>query len=140
MCEPFALRPLRPVEDMSRQETLRNDFEYKIMSEISDVTVNSVHAKRLPNTSSVHIAGAPANEVIENAPQIEITVGSKFSLEGIKPSHVLTAMGLSREAADESIRVSIGKQTTKSDIDIAVDALSKAVKFIRNKEVKIRNE
>ena len=53
----------------------------------------------------------------------------------MEPSHVLLAMGLDRTAADESIRMSVGRHTTMQDIDIAVSELAKAVKFVRGIEV-----
>ena len=49
----------------------------------------------------------------------------------MEPSHVLTAMGLDRDAADESIRVSIGRPTTKQDMDVAISEIANAAQSVR---------
>ena len=123
--------------DASRQESLRNHFEREVLSSVDGVTINGGGARRLPNTSNLRVAGALADAVIVNAPAIEISTGSACSSSAIEPSHVLTAMGLDRDAADESIRVSLGRPTTQEEIDLAVREIARAVEFVRGKEAEI---
>ncbi len=123
--------------DNTLQQELRDCFEEKIIQNVPDVTINGKDAKRLPNTSNITIRGALADAIIANAPEIEISTGSACSSAAIEPSHVLTAMGLNTGEANESIRVSIGRQTTREDIDVAVNAIAKAVQYVRGKEAEI---
>jgi len=122
------------LSDIPRQKALRDDFERKITATIPDITINGMNAKRLPNTSNIRIAGAMADAVIVNARNIEMATGSACSSNTMEPSHVLTAMGLDRTAADECIRISIGRQTTRDDIDVAVSEISQAAQFVRQME------
>ena len=123
--------------DCPRQEKLRDYFESNMMRLISDVAVNGKNADRIPNTSNVRISDTIAEAVIVNAPKVEIATGSACSSAAIEPSHVLTAMGLSTDEANASIRISIGRQTTQQDIDTAIDAIAKAVQYVRGKEAEI---
>ncbi len=117
-----------------RQESLRDDLERRIVSEIPGVSINGAGAPRLPNTSNMRIAGALADAVIVNARGIEISTGSACSSGTMEPSHVLTAMGLDSTAAGESIRISLGRPSTEQDVDLAVSCITKAVKFVRRLE------
>ena len=119
------------LRDAARQRELRNGFERELKSAVPGVTINGSDAERLPNTSSVRIAGALADAVIIRATGIEISTGSACSSSTMEPSHVLIAMGLDRDAADESIRVSIGRPTTKQDMDMAISEIANAVQSVR---------
>lgn len=125
------------LDDVPRQRALRDDLEKQMIASIDDVTVNGVDAERLPNTSNMRIGGALADAVIVNSPGVEISTGSACSSSAMEPSHVLLAMGLDRTAADESIRMSLGRQTTQDEIDLAVSEIAMAAKFVRKKESEI---
>ena len=116
---------------MARQKNLRDCFERDLKAAVSGIVINGRWMDRLPNTSSLRIVGALADAVMLRADKIEISTGSACSSNTIEPSHVLTAMGMDRDAADETIRVSIGRQTTKQDMDLAVKEIAKAVGFVR---------
>ena len=120
--------------DSSRLKSLRDDLERRITAEIPDVTINGINAKRLPNTSNMRMAGALADAIIVNSHGVEMATGSACSSNTMEPSHVLVAMGLDRTAADESIRISIGRPTTRNDIDVAVSRIAEAVQFVRHAE------
>ena len=117
--------------DAPRQRRLRDGFERSLSESVPDVSVNGYGAERLPNTSNMRMRGALADAVMSRAPAIQISTGSACSSSTMEPSHVLVAMGLDRTAADESIRVSIGRGTTAVDIDAAVREIAMAVKSIR---------
>lgn len=127
------------LKDAPRQRALRDDLEAQMASTVEGVTVNGGGAERLPNTSNMRIEGALADAVIVNLPTVEISTGSACSSAAMEPSHVLLAMGLGRTAADESVRVSLGRPTTNSDIDLAVSELAKGIAYVRGKEAEIQN-
>ena len=127
------------LKDAPRQRALRDDLEAQMASTVEGVTVNGGGAERLPNTSNMRIEGALADAVIVNLPTVEISTGSACSSAAMEPSHVLLAMGLDRTAADESVRVSLGRPTTNFDIDLAVSELAKGIAYVRGKEAEIQN-
>ena len=83
---------------------------------------------RLPNTASIRFEGADAEAVMANMDPVAVSTCSAGSVE---PSEVLTAMGLSRDAAFESVRFSLGRFTTEADIDAAVESAVGAVERVR---------
>ena len=122
--------------DSPRQRSLRDEFERRLTGMIPDVSVNGAEAERLPNTSNVRIHGALADAIITRLHTVEVSTGSACSSSTMEPSHVLVAMGLGRIAADESIRVSIGRQTTEDDMKLAVSEIAQAVEAIRGIEAR----
>ena len=121
--------------DSPRQRFLRNRFERHLMEMIPDVSVNGAGAERLPNTSNVRIRGALADAVITRLRSVEVSTGSACSSSTMEPSHVLVAMGLDRTAADESIRVSVGRYTTADDVELAASEIALAVEAVRGLEI-----
>ena len=103
------------------------ELKYRLdgVHENGDVT------RRLPNTASVRFAGADSEAVMANMDPVAVSAGSACSAGSIEPSDVLLAMGLSRDAAFESVRFSLGRFTTEEDIDLAVEVAAGAVKRVR---------
>jgi len=122
------------IADGPRQASLRDRLERLLADGLPGVTVNGAGAPRLPNTSSVRFEGAMAYAVIANAPGVAISSGSACSSSTIEPSHVLLAMGLSDTAADETVRISIGRPTTIDNIDRAAEHIIAAVCRVRGLE------
>ena len=110
-------------------------FETTLAMAVPDMSVNGLGAARLPNTSNVRIRGALADAVLTRVPSA-MSTGSACASGTMEPSHVLVAMGLDREAAGESIRVSVGRNTGEGDIDMAVSELAKAASFVRRAEAR----
>ena len=65
-------------------------------------------------------------------PQIAVSTGSACNSATIEPSHVLKAMGLSRQQGLSSIRVSTGRMTTGNDVTILLDSLRHAISQLRS--------
>ena len=124
--------------DTPRQRRLRDEFERRLLKGVPDISVNGHPADRLPNTSNVRIRGALADAVMARMPSVEISTGSACSSSTMEPSHVLVAMGLDRTAADESIRVSVGRGTTTPDIEAAITEIAGAVRAVRALESRPR--
>ena len=124
--------------DASRQRRLRDGFERRLSEAVPDVSVNGAGSVRLPNTSNVRIHGALADAVMARMPSVEISTGSACSSNTMEPSHVLVAMGLDKTAADESIRVSVGRGTTITDIKTAISEIARAVRTVRAVESRPR--
>jgi cysteine desulfurase len=105
--------------ESERIRNLRDQFETKLKSAIPGLRINGVGAARLPNTSSLTFPGVDADALLLNLPTIMLGTGSACSSGAIEPSHVLTAMGLSREAAFATVRGSLGFYSTAEDVAVA---------------------
>ncbi len=103
----------------------RDFLECKILERILGAAVNGALSQRLPNTSNIFLPGIDADALVTFLDQQGICVssGSACLESAITPSHVILAMSGSHERASESIRVSLGRETSRSEIDQLLLAL-----------------
>lgn len=102
-----------------------------LQSKLTEIDVVTGSQPRLGNTINIRFHGADAEAVMANAPNVAVATGSACNAANPEPSHVLLAMGLTRAQAEESIRFSVGKETSESEIDEATDAIVQAVTRVR---------
>ncbi len=129
-------------ESISKCEELRDYFESKLIELFPSVFIQGKSTNRLPNTSNFSLKNTIASEIIEKLALegLVISAGSACKSASLKPSHVLTAMGLTLTEAIASFRVSLNLETTKSEIDSALNIFQKVVEnTIRNNEVELEN-
>ena len=103
----------------------------ELVASLSGIHQNGDPTRRLPNTASIRFEGADAEAVMSNMDPLAVSTGSACSAGSIEPSEVLVAMGLSRDAAFESVRFSLGRFTTPDDIDTAIQSAVAAVERVR---------
>jgi cysteine desulfurase len=103
---------------------LRDRFES--MLEPLDVTINGLRAERLPNTSNVTFRGGDAEGIVIalDLAGVAASTGSACSSGRVEPSKVLLAMGLTPEEAKSTVRFSLSRFTTATEIEAAVAALA----------------
>lgn len=100
---------------------------------IEDVTIYGQHAERLPGTCYAGFSGIEG-ETLQMALDINgfaVSVGSACSSESRKPSHVLTAMGVSAKDASSAIRFSLGPMNTDEEVDGLLSSLSQLLAQLR---------
>ncbi|HTP27033.1 MAG TPA: cysteine desulfurase family protein [Anaeromyxobacteraceae bacterium] len=116
-----------------RQAQLRNRLEQEVTAAIRAVRVNGARAQRLPNTSSLSFEAVDGESIVLGLDMqgICVSTGSACSTGEPEPSHVLRSMGLSREEAQGTIRVSLGHETREQDIDYTVRVLAETVARLR---------
>jgi cysteine desulfurase len=88
---------------------------------------------RLPNTLNVAFAGCAGESllVLLDLAGVAVSLGSACAAGAAEPSHVLLAMGRSREAARSALRFSLGPGTTAADVDRVVELLPPLVVQVR---------
>jgi cysteine desulfurase len=69
--------------------------------------------------------------VLLDAAGVYASAGSACASGAVDPSHVLAAMGLSRDRAVGSLRLSLGPTSTDADVDLALEAIPAAVARVR---------
>ena len=117
--------------ESSRVAKLRDQLTTSLKLELSSVYDIGDMACRLPNTANIRFAGADAEAVITNMDPVAVSTGSACSSGSIEPSKVLLAMGIPRDAVFESVRFSLGRFTTREDIDLGVERTVAAVEYVR---------
>lgn len=120
-------------QDQSRIRDLRDRLLNSIKENIVDIRLNGSLENMLGNTLNLSILGAEGESLAMNLDieGVAVSTGSACSEGAVDPSHVLSAMGLSREEAASSLRISLGRFTEKEDIDYASSVLPKVVDRIR---------
>ncbi len=119
-------------EDHKLMEWLRDNLEKSISDEIPDIDIHGRASKRLPNVSNILFRGVEAEALLlALSTHVAVSSGSACNSASILPSHVLLAMGASEDDALSSIRFSLGRPTTKEEIDQAITKIKQAVQRIR---------
>lgn len=123
----------RMAVEESRLAALRDRMIQGIVSGVAHVRLNGHPALRLPNNVNMTFAGVEGESLLLNLDMegVACSTGSACTASNIEPSHVLIALGLSREAAQGALRFSLGRHTTEGDVDGVVDLLTTIVKKLR---------
>ena len=113
---------------------LRDYMEAKIKNNIEDVLIYGDVDNRLCNTSNIAFKGVKAEELLLmlESFNIYVSTGSACNSESIEPSYVLTACNADLNNYSP-IRISLGKENTKEEIDIFIKILKDIIKNMRRK-------
>ena len=121
-------------EERLRLGRLRDELESRILATIPGATVNGSTSQRLPNIANMRFPGVDADSLVLALEDVAVSSGSACTAASPSPSHVLLAMGLSYEAADESVRFSIGRFTTHHEVRYAADRVAAVAHRLRHHE------
>ena len=128
--------------DDKKMSALRDRLQQGILAQVEDAGVNGDGAPRVPNTTNIyfdHIEGE-SMVIALDLKGLAVSSGSACSSGATEPSHVLMAMGLQSGRAHASIRVSLGKQNTAEDIDLAVALVPETVARLRELSPEYRKQ
>ncbi|HSO73525.1 MAG TPA: cysteine desulfurase NifS, partial [Blastocatellia bacterium] len=123
----------RFAETQAQMRKLRDHLEQQIAARVPDVRVNGDTGHRLPNISNLSFANVDGESLLIalDLKGIAVSTGSACASGSLEPSHVLQAMGLTREQVRGSLRFSLSAYTTRDEIDCAVSALAETVTRLR---------
>ena len=133
MAEAFKIAQKEREEESGRLIPLRDYFISEILKRIPKVVLNGHPANRLPNNINVSILDIEGEALILylDAEGISISTGSACTSESLDPSHVILALGKPYEFAHSSMRFTLGRSTTKEDLDYVLEKLPKVVRWLR---------
>ncbi|TSC91166.1 MAG: cysteine desulfurase [Parcubacteria group bacterium Gr01-1014_2] len=118
----------------NKQEKLKEYFINKLKELFPIIKINGPENQqnRIPHIINVTLPGIENEQLLLHLDKygIRASAGSACTSKEIEPSHVLLAIGLSKEEARSSIRFSFGK-TSKADLDYVLKILPKVVKKIK---------
>lgn len=120
--------------DAARISALRDHLERGLLARIPHTRVNGAAAPRTPNTTNILFSGIEGEALVIalDLKGLACSVGAACSSGAVEPSHVLTAIGLSSDDAKSSLRFSLGRHTTASEIAYALDTIPAAVSHLRS--------
>ena len=109
-----------------------NDYAKAKLSSIDSVTLNSKD-NALPYILNISVKGIRSETMLHHLAQNNVYVSSGSACAKGKPSHVLSAMGVSRDSADSALRISFSKLNTKDDIDALVEHIIEGIENLAKK-------
>ena len=133
MAEALRLAESERNETVARVESLRDRIVEAMLERLDGVRLNGHPSRRLANNvnfSFDRVEGEPILLGLDLA-GISASSGSACSSASLEPSHVLTALGLTAEQAQGSLRLTLGKDNTEEDVDYLLDVLPGLVRKLR---------
>lgn len=114
-------------EESRRLADLRDRFIKNILDAAPEAKVNGSTRNIAPHIISLTVPGADNERLMMELDEagVQCSTGSACHASSGEPSHVLSAIGLSDEMAKSTLRFSLGRGTTKTEIDKACLALKK---------------
>ncbi len=125
----------RLLAETEQLAALRDRFENNVLERIPSTNVNGANAPRLPNTSSLRFDDLTTAKLLPELRGLAVSTGSACQTKTAQPSHVLTAMHLTKEQSFGTIRFSIGHPTTEAEVDAAIEEVVRAVGVVRGEPV-----
>jgi cysteine desulfurase len=124
----------RRAAESPRQARLRDHLIAGVLARVPDAVLNGHPTERLPNNASFCVPGTDGESLIValDLEGFAVSSGSACTSGETEPSHVLLALGLDRELAKASLRVTVGRSTTEAHVDRFVEALARVVARLRD--------
>jgi cysteine desulfurase len=118
--------------EASRLAGLRDRLEQGILERVADVSVNG-GAPRVSGTTNLCFEGIEGESMVIalDLRGFAVSSGSACSSGAVEPSHVLTAIGLTRDRAKSSLRFSLGRANTEEQVDALIDAVAASAAHLR---------
>ena len=112
---------------------LRDTLYNQLNQKIEHLHLNGHPTQRLPGTLNVSFAGIEGESIVLSLDLkgIAVSSGSACTSGALEPSHVLSAMGLSPELAQGSIRFSLGRENTREEVDYVIEVLPEIIQKLR---------
>lgn len=117
-------------DDSQRTSVFRTLLEQSLV-ELGNVFVNGSIKHRLPNITNLSFQHIKGDSLISQLPDIAVSAGSACTSAIPEPSHVLREMGIPDEMAYSSLRFSLGKFTTKKEIETVIAKVKEKIKTMR---------
>ena len=117
----------------ARLAALRDRLEEGILDAVGDAHVNGDIARRVTNTANFTFAHAEGESLVIalDLQGVQCSTGAACSSGAILPSHVLRAIGLPRDDAKSTVRFSLGRFSTREEVDYALEVIPGVVERLR---------
>jgi cysteine desulfurase len=124
-------------EYADRMLALRDSLVRRVTEVVPDAHLHGDSESRLPGNAHLGFPGCEGDSLLMllDARGIECSTGSACSAGVPQPSHVLLAMGCDEEGARHSLRFTLGRTSSESDVDALVEAIGPAVERARGARI-----
>lgn len=120
-------------ENNERIMELRDYLIEGVLGSIGESSLNGHRERRLPNNTNFVFKGIEGEAVCLHLDALGIcaSTGSACDTESLSPSHVLLAMGVDPMVAQSSVRFTLGRETTRDDLDYVIEKLPPIIERLR---------
>ncbi|MFX1499120.1 MAG: cysteine desulfurase family protein [Promethearchaeota archaeon] len=121
------------IQEAKREVELRDKIIKFVLENIEDTYLNGHPTQRLPNNINLGFKYIEGESMVLDLDTegIASSTGSACSSKSLDPSHVLLAIGLKPEEAHGSLRITLGKFTSESDVNYLLEKLPPIVERLR---------
>ncbi len=118
---------------VARLTPLREQLIEGVVARIPKIRINGDRVNRLPNNVNISFMDIEGEALLLylDAKGVYAATGSACTSASLDPSHVILALGLPYEVAHGSIRFTLGRSTTKEDVEYVLDVLPDLVERLR---------
>ena len=142
LAEALKIAQKKRAQESKREIKLRDYFIKGILKNIPKVVLNGHPQKRLPNNINISVLDIEGEAMLlwlDNY-GVFVSTGSACDSQSLEPSHVILALDRPYEYANGNLRFTLGRQTTKKDIDYVLKILPKIVEDLRKMSPVMVNE
>jgi cysteine desulfurase len=118
-------------QDIREMAGLRDRLQELLTDAIGDAVVHGRSVDRLPNTLSISVPGVEGREILAGTPTLYASTGAACHGSDVRLSHVLAAMGVPPDVGMGTLRLTVGRSNTKSQIEAAAEKISARVRELR---------
>ncbi len=120
--------------EQDRLRGLRDRLWSRLTEALPGVHLNGALEPRLPNSLNVSFEGVRAHSLLGKLTRLCVSSSSACASGSTEPSAVLMGIGVSRDLAMSSLRISCGRFTTKQEIDFAGETIVQVVQTLRTRQ------
>lgn len=117
--------------DAQRLLDLRRRLEQSIVSRLDNTQINGHAEKRLPHITNISFGFVEGESLMMAVKEIACSSGSACTSASLEPSYVLKTLGVGDELAHSSLRLSLGRWTTREEVDYAAERIVESVRKLR---------
>lgn len=118
--------------EADRVRGLRDLLWQEIATRVRDVSLNGHATRRLPHNLSFAIAGVESRAlVVRLKHDVAFSTGAACTTAHVEPSHVIQALGLGETRAYQTIRIGLGRENSRHDVDFVAGRLVECIDQVR---------
>ena len=117
--------------ELARLAKMRKEFINTMKNNLDEIYINGSETSNYPGIINMSFRGCEGEALMMESPRIAISSGSACTSNKLTISHVLGAMGIDPDIAQSSLRITMGRPTTSTDMKIAAEDLTSATKKLR---------
>lgn len=129
--EACAIAEKEMTTELEKIQELSDRFQAKLEEKLPQIYLNGDAQNRYPGNLNISFAHVEGEGLMMGIKNLSVSSGSACTSASLEPSYVLKSLGVEEELAHTSLRIGIGRFTTKEEVDQAAEDIIAAVSHLR---------